>query len=199
MAPRAPLPWSLTASAFERLLDHLGPNRDSAAREYERLRQQLGDYLDFHGSPSPEADADEVLVRVARKLEQGELIHRVSHYTYGVAKLVALESKRRHAQQEQAARGMSRQVVSPDAADNTEAEDADIACMEKCLGELPAESRAFIMAYCREALRSPLHGRKLLAQQLGLRYGTIKTRAHRIRAQLEECLDNCLSEGRGTS
>ncbi len=195
MAPRQKRSWSLTGEALERLLGRLGPDHEAATGEYERLRRKLADYFDFRGSTSPDADADEVLDRVARKLEQGEAVDRVTQYAYGVAKLVILESKRRHVQEQAALDALQWQGPNQDSPVDAERR---VACMEKCLGELPGESRTLIVAYCKEATASPLGGRKLLAQRLGLSYGTLKTRAHRIRARLEECLRDCLlSQGDG--
>ena len=182
--------WTLTLDAFERLLARLGPDRDSAALEYERIRRKLADFFAWRRSTHPDADADETLNRVARKLEQGERIERVADYAYGVARRVILEGAKDHAREQAAL-----DALSWNAANNyrqREVEEDHVACMERCLAELPEESRVLILLYYTETTGSPLAERRLLAQRLGLTYGSLRNRAYRIRVQLEGCLRRCL-------
>jgi DNA-directed RNA polymerase specialized sigma24 family protein len=183
--------WSLTEKALERLLERLGSDRDVAAREYHALRARLFDYFDWKGVLRPEVAAEETLDRVARRLDEGEPVERVGPYTFGVARLVLLEQLRTQARDQQAAAGAAREwAVGPDPN-----EEARIACLERCLRELPDEDRVMIVAYYAGPGTSHLDGRKGLAERLDIRYATLKTRAHRVRLRLGTCLRACLGAG----
>ncbi len=177
--------WSLTGQALERLLQRLGEEPEAAAREYEAIRPKLVGFFERRGILGSEALADETIDRVARRLDDGETIEHLKAYFYGVARHLALEWRRRQAQ-ERAAIERQRPLLAADEA--SEAREARVACLESCLRELPPGSRDLIASYYRD---DP-EGRKRLAESLGMTYTTLKTRAHRIRRKLEECLRECL-------
>jgi DNA-directed RNA polymerase specialized sigma24 family protein len=183
--------WKLTEHAFDGLLARLDSDRNKAAAEYEKLRRKLVNFFDWRGSVSPDAHADETLDRVARRLEEGEDVEHVPRYVYGVARRVLQEWDRRQ-RREQAAipelrARLHQQVAAADA-------DRRLACLKRCLEQLPEDERALILGYYQKPEGSPLQARKLFAQQLGIAYGTLKTRAHRARVRLEACLHDCLAE-----
>lgn len=184
--------WSLTRRALERLLERLGKDPESAGHRYQALRSRLLDYFDWKGVQRADLAADETLDRVARRLEESEPIERLEPYTYGVARLVLLEHLRMQLREQRATADAARQPADPPDA----AEEERIACLVRCLQRLPAEERAFIVGYYEGAGRIHLEGRKLLAARLGIGYGTLKTRAHRLRVRLLDCLRECL-ESRG--
>lgn len=182
--------WSLTRNALARLLQRLGPDPEAAGREYESLRGRLLEYFDWKGAQRPEAAADETLDRVARRLDEGEAIERVGAYAYGVARLVLLEHQRRQLREQRASAGAAVEL----ACRPEDGQEIRIACLTRCLQQLPSEERALIVGYYDGAGRAHLEGRKALAAHLGIRYTTLKTRAHRLRARLEACL-RCLENG----
>ncbi len=182
----------LTRQAFERLLQRLGPDREAAALEYETIRRRLIELFDWRGVPSPEVLADETIDRVARRLDEGVPVEHLRAYFYGVGRHVLLEWRKRRAFEQAAV-----QEPRPSAADlrlAAEAGEARMECLESCLRELPRESRELIVGYYQGAGRSHLEGRKVLAESLGISYATLKTRAHRIRTSLEQCLRKRLVE-----
>jgi RNA polymerase sigma factor (sigma-70 family) len=121
--------------------------------------------------------------RVARKLDAGENVESIRGYLYGVAKRVMLESvKERGLERE--ARESSRPAPADDAGDPSEAR---IDCLRRCLRRLPAQERTLIRAYYAGQA-----SRRRLAEALCISYTTLKTRAHRIRSRLGECLQDCL-------
>jgi len=187
-----PARWSLTREAFDRLLQELGAEPEAAAREYETLRKRLISFFDWRGAEAPEALADDALDRVARKLEQHEAIENLRAYLFGVARNVWLEAEKRRARARIAVEALPRPVGN----DTTEADEERIAQLRRCLQELPEDARALIVGYYQGAGKAHLVERKLLAQRLGITYATLKTRAHRIRVRLEECLRARLA-GRG--
>ncbi len=162
--------WSLTGQALARLLERLGEQPEAAAREYDAIRGKL---------------VDETIDRVARRLEEGETIEHVRAYFYGVAKRVAIEWKRRRAAEGTA---IDRQRACLAADEAPEAREARVACLESCLRHLPPHSRELILGY----YRGQGGERKRLAKSLGMTYTSLKTRAHRIRSALGECLRECL-------
>jgi DNA-directed RNA polymerase specialized sigma24 family protein len=180
----------MTETAFDRLLAHLSSDRDAAAHEYQMIRCRLVDFFDGRGADSAEALADEALDRVARKLDEGEVIDHVRAYVFGVAKMVSMEAGRRARREEAALEDLAR--LQP--ADDASQLEARIACLGGCVAELPEESRLLITDYYKGAGDAHIEDRKVLAQRLGLPYATLKTRAYRIRERLEECLRRCLGE-----
>jgi DNA-directed RNA polymerase specialized sigma24 family protein len=180
--------WDLTPEAFERLLAHLAPDREVAAREYERVRRMLLNFFGWRGSPCPGAEADETLDRVARRLAEGESIEHVQRYIYGVARRVFSEvAKRRERERAQLSQW------SPDrGADVSRVKEDRSACLDECLPHLPADERTLLREYYEGPGGIYLEGRRELAQRLGITYGALRVRAHRARVVLERCVVGCL-------
>jgi DNA-directed RNA polymerase specialized sigma24 family protein len=65
-------------------------------------------------------------------------------------------------------------------------------CLNSCLQSLSSEKRALILAYYAKEKQAKIDHRTELAQQLGTSVETLRVRAHRIRATLEECILRCL-------
>ncbi|HWP43187.1 MAG TPA: hypothetical protein VNO14_08140, partial [Blastocatellia bacterium] len=76
--------WILTHDAFSGLLAHFDEDAERAAREYEIIRAALIRLFRYRGCNSPDELADETINRVARKIEEGEVIARqeLSSYFY---------------------------------------------------------------------------------------------------------------------
>ena len=189
MTPQPSVRWSLTGEAFDRLLQELGSDPEAAAREYEVLRKRLIAYFDWRGAEAPETLADDAMDRVARKLAQHQTIENLRSYLFGVAKNVWREAEKRRVRARVAVHTLPRPAWD----ETTEADEERIAHLGRCLQELPGDARALIVAYYQGAGRTHLAERKLLAQRLGIAYATLKTRAHRIRQRLEECLGSRLA------
>ena len=177
-------PWRLTGPAFERLLQRLGGEREQAAREYEVVRRRLAGFFERRGIPSAEALADETIDRVARRLDEGEVVEHLNAYFYGVAKRVLLESRRRWARE----RAAEREYAIPGPAEPASEREARIACLERCVGALDEGSRALLAGY----YRGLPDDRKRLAESQGITYTSLKTRVFRLRIRLEVCLRKCL-------
>ena len=188
-----PRKWTLDKDALERLLEALGPDRDAASRRYEEIRRRLIHFFDWRDSPAPDAEADETLDRVARKLQEGTAVEDVTRYACVVARYVLQESTRRRVRERAAAREEGR-LRATQAPGNIEAR---LACLKRCLAELPADQRSLIEGYYQGRGRVHLDERKALAERLGMTYASLKMRAFRTRATLEDCLRECLA-GRKT-
>ena len=189
-----PHPWSLSHEALDRLLEALGSDRDAASVEYEALRRRLIHFFDWRGSLTPDVLADQTLDRVARKLQEGEVVEDVGGYVFGVARYVLYESHRRDARERTALEAVGRAgtpVEQPDAAD------LRAQCLNTCLDELPEEGRRLIVEYYEGVNRTRLAERKALAARLGLTYSALRSRAHRLRGALEICLRKCVDGKKG--
>jgi DNA-directed RNA polymerase specialized sigma24 family protein len=180
----------LTGSSFDRLLLLLDADRDRAGEQYELLRRKLVKFFECRRSPTAEDDADETITRVARKIEEGEAINQVAAYSYGVARLVLLESNRQHRRQ--------MTLVEPVPAvhadrDSTEAE-ARLACLERCLDGLPAATRDLLVSYYEGSKSGRIRQRHRLADAHGMPINALRIRVHRLRAKLEDCVKRCQLE-----
>ena len=180
----------LTERDLDRFLGRLGPDRVAAAAEYVKIRHKLADFFAWRGSPCPEDHADLTLDRIARRLDQGAPVEHLRGYAYGVARKVLLESardeKRKHAALESL-----RLQVTPEG--ESALKERRARCLKQCLSELPEASRALVVEYHQWREGSLFERRRLLAQRLGIAPGALRTRVHRIRVQLEECLERCLA------
>jgi DNA-directed RNA polymerase specialized sigma24 family protein len=177
--------------ALARLLAQLGDDVDSAAKEYNALREKLADFFQWRGTAFPEALADETLDRVAQKLQEGRAITNFKGFVYGVARNVALEAERQRARTQSALAEFTLLAASQAAPDDTEGQ---LGCLRRCLSALPSEARSLIVRYYQTEGPSSVQSRRALAKRLALSYDNLKMRAYRIRLELEACLKRCLAE-----
>jgi DNA-directed RNA polymerase specialized sigma24 family protein len=173
----------LTERTLEALLARLGPDRDEAAQAYEAIRQRLIRLFEYRGCADAAALADETMSRVARRLAEGVEIRAAEPYAYfaGVASMVFREVLRRREREQAALR--ARPSPGTDAA----AEDR-MACLEKCLEQLPPPARELVLAYHGGEGRERIEGRVTLARDYGLDLNALRVRVHRLRERLEECV-----------
>lgn len=189
--------WTLTSEAFERLLARLGTDPETGGRQYDALRRKLVLFFSMRGAAGAEALADETIDRVARRLDEGEVVDQLRAYCFGVARRVLMENAK------QRARELAFVDNRPAPAPARDEEAADLerrsTCLTRCLRALSHEHRALIMGYYEGEGATYLKERKVLAQRLGISYGALKTQAHRVRNQLEQCLRGCLQDGEGVT
>jgi DNA-directed RNA polymerase specialized sigma24 family protein len=180
--------WTLTEEAFAKFLAYLDPDKERAGARYEALRLTLVKFFDWRGAHFPEECADETFNRVARKIDSGEAVRDIATYCNGVARMVFLESTR----------GPEHRKVSLDAltsplsiSSSTEANDPQRDCFEHCLGSLPNDSRQLILEYYENEKRGKIDNRLALADRLGIPLNALRNRAQRVRAKLEQCVNQC--------
>jgi DNA-directed RNA polymerase specialized sigma24 family protein len=182
--------WVLTGEALARLLTCLDDDPEAAGEKYEMIRRKLVKYFDWRGVHSPEECADETIDRVIRKLESGEAIRDIPTYCVGIARLVVLETLRAPDR-----RQVSLDDLGPVAAPALEsAENAQQSCFERCLAELPVESRRLILQYYQDERLSKINNRQAMADSLGIPLNALRSRAQRIRDKLEQCVAGCLGD-----
>lgn len=180
---------SITAVSLTRLLERLGADRDTAGREYERLRRSLIKFFDWRGAWPPDECADETLDRLARKLEDAD-IGNVVEYARGIARLVLLERRRAPAFSSLQPGDAPAVGTPPDEDDDAERLRG---CFERCLDAFPHESRALIVGYYQGDRGDKIANRRRLARDLGLSDNALRSRIQRLRDRLELCVQECTS------
>lgn len=175
--------FSLTQEAFEALLGRLDESRDRAGEKFELLRGKLLRFFTYERCAQPERWADEALDQVAKRLAEGHEIEEVNAFARGVAKMV-LHRARLVERNEQ-------QTIEPPRDESREHAELDAACLDRCLRRLRPESRALIEAYYLGPSAGSAQARKELAEKLGISGEALRSRALRVRGQLQSCLAAC--------
>ena len=186
--------WTLSAEALARFLVGLDPDYDRAGQKYESLRLALMKFFDWRGAHFPEELADETINRVIRKLDEGETIRDLPTYCHGVARLVLLEKLK--GTENKRADFETLPPAALVAPEPSEQEDVDEKqdCFERCLKELPGESRQLILQYYSDEKREKISRRLAMAERLGIPLNALRSRAQRIRNRLEECVNGCMNK-----
>jgi RNA polymerase sigma factor (sigma-70 family) len=175
--------WVLSQESFDALLDWLAPEREQAGQKYEEIRTRLIKIFTCRGCCEPEDLADETINRVINRLHeiQGQFKGDQAKYFYGVANKVHLEYLRRKQIQP---------IVTP--AVDADRIEIEYQCLEQCLDQLSAENRNLVVQYYQLERKARIDQRKTLAKELGIKVNALRIRAHRIRAMLQNCVQNCL-------
>jgi DNA-directed RNA polymerase specialized sigma24 family protein len=182
----------LTKASLEKLLLNLDEDRDLAAKKYETLHVGLVKFFSWRGCAFPDENADEVMDRVASRLDGGEEIRNVGQYAIGVARLLFFEIEKQRQRQETALRQLPREETSKAPSGQDE---AVLEYLRHCLQNLPRQSYQMVIAYYREERGSKIELRKKLAHEMGISSQTFRKRLQRIRSGLEQCVAACLNDG----
>jgi DNA-directed RNA polymerase specialized sigma24 family protein len=184
--------FEVTKSSLGKLLARLDGDAAEAGRKYETLRLGLVRFFEWRGSLSPSEHADEVVDRLARKLEEGEEIRDLFGYASGVARFVFLEVVKEEARQRAALRELHARPPEP-----PPDEDAPLRCLRRCLAALPREDGALVVRYYEHEKSAKIDRRKKLAESMGISISTLRMRMQRLRAKLEDCVAGCLGDRGG--
>jgi DNA-directed RNA polymerase specialized sigma24 family protein len=179
----------VTQEKFDLLLSWLDRNRETAGQKYEKIRQRLIRILIGRGCFEAEQLADETFDRVTRKLPElaGNYTGEPSLYFYGVADKIYLEWLRQQKKIKQL------RLPQNDARDKTALE-IEYECLETCLEKLSAEQHRLIVGYYKEEKTAKIENRRKLAEFFGITANAMQVKTLRIRAQLKECMRNCIAE-----
>jgi RNA polymerase sigma factor (sigma-70 family) len=179
---------SITEGRLDTLLARLDPERERAAREYERLHRVLVRFFDWRAIAAPEDCADEAIDRLAARLEADASIVDIRAYALGVARLLALERRRRpvHAP-------IDRMTdVSVDVPVESAADARLQDCFDRCLDEMPRDTRSLLLSYYEGQLGGKIANRRRLAESLGISESALRNRVQRLRDRLETCVQRRL-------
>jgi RNA polymerase sigma factor (sigma-70 family) len=183
---------SLTQESFDLLLSWLDPSRESAGKKYEDIRSRLIKIFLRRGCPVSEELADETIDRVVRKVHilAGDYDGDPALYFYGVAQKVFLEYAKKKPPVELTENPAPKsQGLSPTAEIERKHQ-----CLDQCVEALDAESRELILGYYQGEKSAKIDYRKELAARFGIAVNTLRMRAHRIKAELQRCVSNCLRQ-----
>ncbi len=182
--------WALTREALVKFLACLDADADRAGEKYEAIRLRLLKFFDWRGAHFPDECADETINRVIRKLDAGDALRDIETYCLGVARLVYLETLKRPDRQRV---GLDEAPAIAAPVSEDEEEDEQRRCFNRCLHELPPESRQLILHYYHDERRDKINNRQAMADRLGIPLNALRSRAQRIRDRLEQCVARCLS------
>jgi DNA-directed RNA polymerase specialized sigma24 family protein len=179
----------LTKDQFDSLLAWLDADRDAAALKYEKIQLRLIRIFACRGCCEAESLADEVIDRVASKVEW-LIVNYVGDpalYFYAVARNVYKEYLRRNPRM-----GLHEQAVRE--VSNLEEDEQQYVCLTNCMEHLPAESSSLVIKYYEGEKQAKITNRKRLAEELGITLDALRIRAHRIRRELRKCVLLCLEQ-----
>jgi DNA-directed RNA polymerase specialized sigma24 family protein len=180
--------WILTEDALNRLLDWLDPNRESAGRKYEDLRRRLTQLFVCRGCFEADQLTDDTIDRVAKKVPQiaDTYVGDPALYFFGVARKVHLEYLRKQ-------RAASVPPTPPDV--NSAQVEEEYTCLEHCMDGLTPDNRRLVLKYYQEEKQVKIDHRRELAGRLGIGMNALRLRVFRIRADLQQCVVNCMEKG----
>lgn len=181
--------WRLERSAFATLLGALHRDPAAASREYERLRRRLIRFFSLHGVARPEEATDEAFNRLAKRLSEGEEVRKAESYLAGIARLLLLEVRQRSQREREA---MLRLAGAEDSGPGDD--ERMLQVLERCLLELPEESRELLKRYYESDGGRRVRAREALARELGLSPNSLRNRVLRLRRTLERAFRERLQE-----
>ena len=174
--------WSLTQSAFDRLLACLDSDRDIAAERYLRMRRNLVRLFEWRGCSTPDDYADETINRCARKIQEGEEIRDLATYSIGVARMLLREMCRDRFRQAPSLDEIPEPCARPEMKSDLEPR---VEALRLSLQELSHDDRFLILNYYKGDTSDKIQNRKMLSERLGVGASTLRMRALRIREKLQ--------------
>jgi DNA-directed RNA polymerase specialized sigma24 family protein len=191
---RLPLPGTkvkkeVTREKFTNFLDWLSPDGGRAGEEYERLRFRLCTFFAQRRCAFPEELADETINRVIFKVGEEEIENKLA-YCYGVARNVYRESLRKERRRLDV--DEVRLAAPPPAEPSVSGE-----CLDKCLAELPPESRSLIIDYFSEAKQAKIELHRRIAEGMETTQTALRMRVMRIKQKLKVCVEECMGREGG--
>src|SRR5687768_4349440 len=175
----------ITNDSFNALLEWLDPNRDEAALRFEQIRGGLIRMFVSKGLMDAEFYADETVDRVIKRLPEirENYTDQPVKYFHGVARNILREAARR--------REIPTDVL-PECLPRGGVADSELAgCLRKCLNSLPEDKHELIYDYHVYDGHEKIDSHRDMADELSISIGALRTRAHHVRAALEECVRKC--------
>lgn len=178
-----------TPEDFERFLTWLDPDREKAGEKYAAIQPKLTRYFLCRGcGVEAEQLADETITRVVRKVPEiaDNYVGEPLPYFLGVARNVFSEYLKKLT--------LIRSSQPPPAPDSGDEKELLDRCLERCLRHLTDENRDLILRYYTGEKHEKIVHRKKLAGELGIAPNALRIRAHRIRTDLRDCVEECVAE-----
>lgn len=184
---------TFSQSSFDKFLKLLDTDRNEAGIKYENLRRRLIKFFEWRNCEIPEELSDTVFDRILRKISEGEEIQNVTAYSATIAQFVFKEYLRSNERQNQLIEDAPEIQNIKANEQNLEDERSSrrLACFDKCLKEFSEENRKFIIAYYDTDEPTMINSRKRLAEEMNSSLNTLRIKACRLKAKLEDCTVNC--------
>ena len=182
--------WELTEESFNRFLSWLSADRDAAGRKYEDIRRRLIVILECRACGQPEDVADEAINRFIRRLP--ELINTYSGDPFPYILVIARNVQHEKDKKQALPLPENLDEVPAEPIETDEVDERVHNCLDQCLSKFEPKSRNLLMDYYQNEKQSKIDFRKTLARQLGIAANALRLRVHRLRTNLETCLNNCL-------
>ena len=193
--------YTLTEEKLSSLLALFDDDPQIACEKYELMRSGLERFFQHRGVPCAADLADKTIDVVAEKVFEGEEIspNKVTAFSHGVARNLHKEYLRTLEAKSVGLEDLSlsdhpadRPIQLDPAKEERMLLEEQLKCLDKCLKELPPEQQALIISYYRGEYGEKIGARQEVAKVLALSPGALRTRTHRIRETLEECVTACL-------
>lgn len=172
---------------FDQLLRWLAPDRDQAGTIYEQIRRNLFDYFRRRDVVDPLSLADEVIVRVTKRVPAiaPSYVGNPAAYFFAVAHRVLLESHRKPTETELLA---NLQPTTDFAA--AEYKEWLLQSLEDCWPLLSQKEQRILYCYFVDdpSLRLA-EARDQLAQELGMALNALRVMTHRLKHKVKRCIE----------
>ena len=177
----------LTKEEFERFLSWLSEDRDTAVKEYEKIKDRLVKFFIRKGCSDPHALFDVTIDRVARKIGGAFECPTPIAFCFGVARRVWQEDRRRPSLV-----SLPPDDFLPVPGSPPEGQERKARCLDECLAKLSESSRDLITRFYQGRGRVKIDARKMLAKEHG-GDERLRMNAFRIRRRLRDCIDGCMN------
>ena len=167
-------------SVFDRLLAWLGPDSDTAGKQYESIRARLIKMFRARRCEFAEDLADVTFEHVSQKLRtlSSVYIGDPVPYFYGVAKKIYLEYLR-------SLKANSIEVFCLPCTSNDPDLEKHLDLLEKALCMIPKTDRELVLSYYEHSGKDKVKHRRALAKQLGIELNALRLRVFRTRRAIK--------------
>jgi RNA polymerase sigma factor (sigma-70 family) len=182
--------WILTQESFDELLAWLNADREQAGRKYEDIRNRLIRIFMHRGCTVAEDLADKAINQVARKVREIKeyYVGDPALYFYGVARNIHND----YIQSITDTMPVTPELLAAPPAEESDVSEPEHNCLEQCLDKLSPQNRELLLEYYRETEGAKVEKHKEMARRLGIAVNALRIRMCRLRANLKECMRECL-------
>jgi DNA-directed RNA polymerase specialized sigma24 family protein len=187
---REKMRWELEAETFASLLTRLSSDPHEAGRRYERLRERLILFFTRRLANAPEDLADQVIDRLARRLQDGEPVASVEAYALGIARHVVQEQRLVAARDVSPEGSLLENISGPDHTYIVEPAEEDrlLDAMEKCLARLPRGDAQLLSLYYLNEGGSKIEARRRLSEERNITQAALRKKVYQICCTLRDCI-----------
>jgi DNA-directed RNA polymerase specialized sigma24 family protein len=167
-------------TGYGKLFKLLEPGAPSTEAGFEQCRIKLFKFFAWRRCDDPSNLADETIVRLLRKVNEGEVISsgKPYSYVYGIANKVFFEYCRFQKKQRKASEFPNLPVVLSPIEPNR--------CQQQCLNRLSLEKRELLEHYFLDNEDS-----QTIAQKQQITINALRLKIHRIKLELSRCCEEC--------